>query len=259
LCNYTPIDTDSINKEITALTHEKVSINKVLESNKDNDILSVNSNITNTTEKLKSLNSEKDKLLITSGELNTKHKTLEKENTDNNELKAKVDYEKQENEDWNCICDALSNEGIQSMELKDKVPEITDTANAILEKIYGDKFTGYIKTDKESGKKTINDFVIMVTNNENGWDMPLKMVSTGERVWIEQAFFYAFSITGTEQSGSGYSVRFMDEKDGSLDSDLRGKYVEMINASHIAGNAYQTVLITHSQEIKDSAKQIINF
>jgi DNA repair exonuclease SbcCD ATPase subunit len=259
LCNYIHIDIESINKKITELTKEKDSINKELESNKDNDILSVNSNITDTAEKLKSLNADKDKLLIASGELNTKQKTLEKENTDNNELKTKVNFEKQENEDWNCICDALSNEGIQSMELKDKVPEITDTANAILEKIYGDKFTGYIKTDKESGKKTINDFIIMVTNNENGWDMPLKMVSTGERVWIEQAFFYAFSITGTEQSGSGYSVRFMDEKDGSLDSDLRGKYVEMINASHIAGNAYQTVLITHSQEIKDSAKQIINF
>jgi len=259
LCSYIPVDIELVNNDISKLEKDKESINKELETNKMHDIESINANIKSKESESDILNKMKDKLLVESGELNTRLKLLEKENEDNNILKSKVDAEKHENEDWNCICDSLSNEGIQSMELKDKVPEITDTANTILEKIYGDKFTGYIKTDKESGKKTINDFVIMVTNNENGWDMPLKMVSTGERVWIEQAFFYAFSITGTEQSGSGYSVRFMDEKDGSLDSDLRGKYVEMINASHIAGNAYQTVLITHSQEIKDSAKQIINF
>lgn len=259
LCDYIPIDIESVNNDVSKLEKNKEAINKELEINETQDIESINAGIKSKENESDTLNKNKDKLLVESGALNTKLKLLEKEKESNNELKNKIDTEKHENEDWNCICDSLSNEGIQAMELKDKVPEITDTANAILEKIYGDKFTGYIKTDKESGKKTINEFIIMVTNNENGWDMPLKMVSTGERVWIEQAFFYAFSITGTEQSGSGYSVRFMDEKDGSLDSDLRGKYVEMINASHIAGNAYQTVLITHSQEIKDSAKQIINF
>jgi DNA repair exonuclease SbcCD ATPase subunit len=259
LCGYTPVGKDVLDKAIKELTEEKNTIDAELKKPGTYDIQGIDNKIKSVSENITNIEDDKTKLLIQSGQLISQLSLNEKLSSENLVNVSNMDNEKKENEDWCVICTALSNEGIQSMELKAAVPEIMDTTNTILEKVYGDKFTVRISTDKEGAKKTVTDFTIMVINNENGWEMPLKMVSTGERVWIEQALFYAFSITGTSESGSGFSVRFLDEKDGSLDSELRGRYVEMINASHIAGNAYQTVLITHSQEIKDSVKQVINF
>ena len=52
-------------------------------------------------------------------------------------------------------------------------------------------------------------------------------------------------------------VRFADESDGALDSEARLKYVSMLNSTHASGNARLTVLVTHSQEIKDVVPQTI--
>lgn len=168
-----------------------------------------------------------------------------------------IKLKKTDLEELQILTKALSNTGIQALELEAALPEITEIANNILHNSYGEKFTIGFDTLREGSKGLVEDFNIVITNNITGFTSPMAMLSSGELVWIKQALYYAFSIIRSNATGFSFKTRFMDESDGSLDSDMRVKYMKMIEAAHIAGSANKTILITHSQEIKDVAEQII--
>ena len=160
---------------------------------------------------------------------------------------------------YNFIEDAFSNNGIPAIELRESAPEIADIANKILADSYGNKFeirfgpTSDIKTKRKANE----DFNIIVTDTENFDEKTIDLVSSGERIWIKQALFYAFSIVQMNRTGFNFRTRFIDESDGSLDGSLRPRYLKMVEAAHHISNSRITMLITHSQEIKDIVQQLI--
>lgn len=160
---------------------------------------------------------------------------------------------------YNFIEDAFSNNGIPAIELRESAPEIADITNKILADSYGNKFeirfgpTSDIKTKR----KVNEDFNIIVTDTENFDEKTIDLVSSGERIWIKQALFYAFSIVQMNRTGFNFRTRFIDESDGSLDGSLRPRYLKMVEAAHHISNSRITMLITHSQEIKDIVQQLI--
>ena len=162
-----------------------------------------------------------------------------------------------EYEEYSILEQAFSNGGIQALELEAAAPSIAELTNTILHESYGDKFIVSFSTLKESRNKIIDDFSIDILNTETGFTTPLDMLSKGEKVWIQQALYYAFSIIRAERTNFCFKVRFVDESDGGLDGDVRLQYFKMIESAHKAGNARLTVLITHSQEIKDIVQQTI--
>lgn len=157
------------------------------------------------------------------------------------------------------IEDSFSNNGIPTIELRESAPEIADIANKILKDSYGNKFEiRFGSTSELKAKRKANeDFNILVYDSENGDEKTIDLVSSGERIWIKQALFYAFSIVQMNRTGFNFRTRLIDESDGSLDGGLRPKYLKMVTAAHKIANSRVTVLITHSQEIKDIAQQII--
>lgn len=159
------------------------------------------------------------------------------------------------------IEEAFSNNGIPAIELRESAPEIATIANRILEESYGNRFSirfGDSSELKET-RKVNEDFNIIVYDSENGDEKALDIVSSGERIWIKQALFYAFSIVQMNRTGFNFKVRLIDESDGSLDGALRPKYLDMVTAAHRLANARLTLLISHSQEIKGIAQQTIQF
>lgn len=162
-----------------------------------------------------------------------------------------------EYKDFSFLEKAFSNTGIQALELEAVAPDIADITNNILHESYGDKFSISFKTIKESKNKLIDDFSIDVTNHDTGWTIPIEQLSKGEKVWITQALYYAFSLIRMQKTNFSFKVRFVDESDGGLDSEHRLQYLKMIESAHKAGNARLTVMITHSQEIKDIVQQTI--
>ena len=160
---------------------------------------------------------------------------------------------------YNFIEDAFSNKGIPAVELRESAPEIADIANKILKDSYGNKFEIRFGNTSElkAKKKADEDFNIIVTDTENFDEKTIDLVSSGERIWIKQALFYAFSIVQMNRTGFNFRTRLIDESDGSLDGVLRPKYLKMVESAHHISNSRITVLITHSQEIKDIAQQII--
>lgn len=157
------------------------------------------------------------------------------------------------------IEDSFSNNGIPAIELRESAPEIADIANKILKDSYGNKFEiRFGSTSELKAKRKANeDFNILVYDSENGDEKTIDLVSSGERIWIKQALFYAFSIVQMNRTGFNFRTRLIDESDGSLDGGLRPKYLNMVTSAHKYASARVTILITHSQEIKDIAQQII--
>lgn len=189
--------------------------------------------------------------------LNTEIKQLEDKLQSMKEDAGKMDQLSKDFKEYSILEEAFSNSGIQALELESVVPEIALLTNQILNESYGDKFSVAFTTLKESRNKIIDDFSIDVTNHETGWVVPIETLSEGEKVWITQALYFAFSITRMQRTGFNYAVRFADESDGALDSEARGKYINMISSAHKAGNSRLTIIVTHSQEVKDIVNQTI--
>lgn len=168
------------------------------------------------------------------------------------ELKVKVTA-------YNFIEETFSNNGIPAIELRESAPEIADITNKILKDSYGNKFEiRFGSTSELKSKRKVNeDFNIIVYDTENMDEKTIDLVSSGERIWIKQALFYAFSIVQMNRTGFNFRTRLIDESDGSLDGGLRPKYLKMVESAHKQALSRITVLITHSQEIKDIAQQII--
>lgn len=161
--------------------------------------------------------------------------------------------------DYTIIQKAFSYTGIQSLELDSAAPEISAIANDILYKSYGDRFSIAFETQRDSkdGRK-IDDFVIMVFDAKSGRRKELDMLSTGESIWIKQALYFAFSVIRSKRSGFCFKTRFIDESDGALDSEARIKYLKMLESAHASCGANLTLMVTHSQEIKDIVSQRID-
>ena len=215
--------------------------------------------------------------------LQEKQSNLQKEYEKTANLTANINAAKKENERYNnelsekeqkkatlnkimkkitaylFIENVFSNNGIPAIELRESAPEIADTANKILQNSFGNKFEIRFGSTSElkQKRKENEDFNIIVYDSENGDEKTIDLVSSGERIWIKQALFYAFSIVQMKRTGFNFRTRFIDESDGSLDSGLRPKYLQMVTAAHKNADARTTMLITHSQEIKDIAEQVI--
>ena len=159
--------------------------------------------------------------------------------------------------DYTVLEKAFANSGIQSLELEAAIPEVASLTNSILQSSYGDKFQVAFSTLRQGKTKIVDDFCIDVTNTETGWTTPIELLSAGEKIWIIQSLYFAFSIIRMQRTGFNFQVRFIDESDGELDGDKKLEYVNMIKSSHILGHNRLTILITHSQELKDILEQTL--
>lgn len=257
---YVEYTYDEVIAEVKILSADVKELKSKMDSISDSkDVKDVSKELKDTEDKLKR---EQNHL----AELKASIKAAEKENEKyENALESVADKKaklldlKDMITAYNFIEDAFSNNGIPAIELRESAPEIADIANKILADSYGNKFeirfgpTSDIKTKRKANE----DFNIIVTDTENFDEKTIDLVSSGERIWIKQALFYAFSIVQMNRTGFNFRTRFIDESDGSLDGGLRPRYLKMVEAAHHISNSRITMLITHSQEIKDIVQQLI--
>jgi exonuclease SbcC len=167
-----------------------------------------------------------------------------------------------EGREWELISKAFGKDGIQALELDALAPGISDTANRILESAYGDRFTVTIETTRIGGAgkkvKQIEDFLIFVTDSEDGERRLLDNLSGGESVWVKRAIYDAFSVIRKRNTGFSFKTAFQDETDGALDADAKVLYTRMLEAAHFENKMRHTVIITHSDSVKASIPQQIN-
>lgn len=169
---------------------------------------------------------------------------------------AKEDAKKCEEDalEYGVIERAFGNDGIQALELDNAAPEISDIANQILKETFGDRFTLSFETQRSTkdGRK-IDDFIINIFDCESARNKKLDFLSSGEGILVKQALFFAFSVVCNRKTGFSFKVRFLDETDGSLDSQTRSNYLKMIEAAHRLCGIRLTILVSHSKEVLDTA------
>lgn len=256
--------TDSSKDDIERELNKTQAILKEIDAKLDDIVY--DACVPDVSEKLKEAEEKLRKGINHKADITASIKAAEKENERYKKELASVEEKRNELKEmqskiiaYNFIEDAFSNKGIPAVELRESAPEIADIANKILKDSYGNKFEIRFGNTSEikAKKKADEDFNIIVTDTENFDEKTIDLVSSGERIWIKQALFYAFSIVQMNRTGFNFRTRLIDESDGSLDGLLRPKYLKMVEAAHNISNSRITVLITHSQEIKDIAQQII--
>ena len=177
-------------------------------------------------------------------------------------LKAESQTAVIEKQQWELISKAFGKDGIQALELDALAPGISDTANRILESAYGDRFRIEIRTTRigGAGKKTkqIEDFLIYVIDSEDGEAVLLDDKSGGEAVWIKRAIYDAFAVIRKRNTNFAFLTCFQDETDGALDSAAKPYYCRMLEAAHAEGHLRNTIIITHSNEVKAMIEQKID-
>jgi exonuclease SbcC len=201
-----------------------------------------------------------DTRLRTSVDLATTQSIIKQSGEALAEAKKKVDEVKviaKDLADYYILEKAFANSGIQSLELEAAIPEVASLTNSILQSSYGDKFQVTFSTLRQGKTKIVDDFCIDVANSETGWTTPIELLSAGEKIWVIQSLYFAFSIIRMQRTGFNFQVRFLDESDGELDGEKKLEYVNMVKSTHALGHARLTCLVTHSQELKEILPQTL--
>jgi DNA repair protein SbcC/Rad50 len=176
-------------------------------------------------------------------------------------LKAAIEFTEREAAEWRYLESACGTDGIQALELDAMGPSISDVANRLLSAAYGSRFSIEIRTTRIAGKgsktKQVEDFAIVVHDNELASEQPLETLSGGEAVWIRKALYAAFAIIRDRTTGIRFLTAFQDEADGALDPEARARYFAMLEAEHAESGRRNTIIITHSPEMQESIGQRI--
>lgn len=184
---------------------------------------------------------------------------LERKAAELDKRKAKVEEKRSDAAEWTWLQKACGPDGIQALELDALAPSIEDVANRLLSAAYGSRFSVRFQTTKMSadGKKQLEDFLIMVNDNEHGDEQELSTLSGGEAIWVRQALYDAFGIIRARNTGLRFLTTFRDESDGALDPERREQYARMLEAAHEESGRHHTIMITHSAEVQELLAQRI--
>ena len=168
------------------------------------------------------------------------------------------DKKKVENEirDWTFLCKAFDKTGIPVLKLENSGIEITSIANELLS-LFENKFRIVFETTSltKDKKKTKETFDINIVEEDGVTELANK--SGGERVWIETALQLAISLIVREQ-GKKIETSFLDEKDGALDLNNAGIYLQMLQSAHKRSGVHNTFIITHRPELIDLIPQRVS-
>ncbi len=244
---------DAMKKEIESLS---VELKKIQENS--SSVSDLKKNIADIEHEIKSAESDKSNSLELIGKYKGEVELLEDSLKYESEYKDKLKEYSDAVLDYSIMTKAFGKDGIQALELEALSPEIASITNEILRSAYGDRFSISFRTLREGASKNmIEDFSILVNDTETGTERPLEWLSSGESIWIKEALYNAFTAARIRSTGFAFRTRFLDETDGSLDSNARMMFLKMLQATHKSGDVVHTVLITHSQEIKDIVTQRI--
>jgi exonuclease SbcC len=129
---------------------------------------------------------------------------------------------------WNLLAKCLSNDGVIALDIDDAGPTLAALANDLLLACYGPRFTLSVITQSSTAKGELReDFDIVVHDGQRGESKSLKLVSGGERVWINESLTRAIALYLAHNTGRQFSTLFCDEADGPLDPDHKRMFMDM--------------------------------
>ena len=160
---------------------------------------------------------------------------------------------------WTLLRKALSNDGIVALSIDDAGPTLAALTNDLLLSCYGPRFTVAIRTQAETAKGDLKEtFDIEVFDGDTGEQKSIRVMSGGERIWLNECLSRAIALYQAQQSGQSYGALFADESDGALDADRKTQFMAMKRKVIELGGYQREFFISHSPELWDLADAVID-
>jgi len=162
--------------------------------------------------------------------------------------------------DWDHLAAALSrNGGFQSMLIESLGVQMMPFCDELLA-MYGRPWTMAILTSMESvtTKGKMDDGFWVFVNRPEG-RTELKDLSGGEEKIVDEILQSAAMLLVRQRSGLQIETVVRDESDGALDPEGALQYFNNVQAAHNVSKVYQTLIVTHRQELIDMIPQRLCF
>ena len=145
------------------------------------------------------------------------------------------------------LAKALGPDGIIPLEIEDAGPEVARNANELL-RVYDSRYTVRLSTrEAAKGAKATKDvFDIIVLDAATSKSLSLKLMSGGQKRWIEDAVTKGICVFNKFAKGREFETIFTDEMDGSLDPEKKRSYFAMKRRVLELGGYTQEFCITQT-------------
>lgn len=161
--------------------------------------------------------------------------------------------------DWTLLARCMSNDGLIALAIDDAGPALSGLANDLLLACYGPRFTVSILTQVETAKgEKREDFDILVHDAESGESKSVRLMSGGERVWINECLVRAVALYLAQTSERHYGTLFSDEADGALDPDRKRMFGAMKREVLRLGGYRREFFVSQTPELAGMADAVIN-
>lgn len=161
--------------------------------------------------------------------------------------------------DWTLLARCMSNDGLIALAIDDAGPALSGLANDLLLACYGSRFTVSILTQVETAKgEKREDFDILVHDAESGESKSVRLMSGGERVWINECLVRAVALYLAQTSERRYETLFSDEADGALDPDRKRMFGAMKREVLRLGGYRREFFVSQTPELARMADAVID-
>jgi exonuclease SbcC len=161
--------------------------------------------------------------------------------------------------DWALLARCMSNDGLIALAIDDAGPALSGLANELLLACYGPRFTVSILTQAETAKgEKREDFDILVHDAESGEGKSVRLMSGGERVWINECLVRAVALYLAQTSERRYETLFSDEADGALDPDRKRMFGAMKREVLRLGGYRREFFVSQTPELAGMADAVID-
>ncbi|HNU12557.1 MAG TPA: DNA repair protein [Rubrivivax sp.] len=160
---------------------------------------------------------------------------------------------------WSLLAKCLSNDGVIALAIDDAGPTLAALANDLLLACYGARFTLEVITQTRTAKGELReDFDIIVHDGWRDESKSLKLVSGGERVWINECLTRAIALYLAGNTGRRIGTLFSDEADGPLDPQRKRMFMAMKREVLRLGGYEREFFVTQTPELTAMADCVID-
>jgi len=161
--------------------------------------------------------------------------------------------------DWTLLARCMSNDGLIALAIDDAGPALSALANNLLRACYGPRFTVSILTQSETATGGLReDFDILVHDAESGASKSVRLMSGGERVWVNEALVRAVALYLAQVSQRRYGTLLSDEADGALDPARKRMFGAMKRQVLRLGGYQREIFISQTPELAGMADAVID-
>ena len=143
---------------------------------------------------------------------------------------------------------AFSRSGIPALLIDQAVPDLEATANDMLRTLSDGKLGLQIRTQRETGERTMTETLDLIVTNERG-ERAYESYSGGERTRVDLAVRAALAQLLARRAGARCEMLVIDEPAG-LDEEGQDELIECLGrlSEHFA----VILLVTHIERLKDA-------